>query len=71
MSKISKVLPEHKLGLTSVKVHPHVLEQFQQESLNKISLQKLVNRALHLYSNDPNFRRIILSYTALVPSGSL
>lgn len=71
MSKISKVPPEHELALTSCKVHPFVLRQFQEQSLHKITLQKLLNRAMALYTYDKEFRATILGYTALVPSGSL
>lgn len=71
MANKTKVLPEHELKLTSVKVHPHVMEQFKKQSLNIIGLQNVVNRSLHLYANDPTFRNIILGYTALLPSGSL
>ena len=71
MSKSSKVIPGHSLQLTSVKMHPHVMRQFQEKALNLITLQKLVNRSLHLFANDPEFRKTILSYTVLLPSGSL
>lgn len=71
MPKISRVLPEHKLQLTSVKVHPHVMKQFKEVSIHSIGLQNVVNRSLHLFANDPAFRDIILNYTALLPSGSL
>lgn len=69
--RTSKVLPGHELQLTSVKVHPHVQAQFQEESLHSISFQKLVNRAMHMYANNLEFRQLILNYTVLVPSGSL
>lgn len=71
MAKQRKTLPEHTLKLTSVKVHPYVLQQFQEKSLHTISLQKLVNRAMAMYSSDMSFRSLILGYTNLVPSGSL
>ena len=71
MAKLSKVLPDHELKLTSVKVHPHVMKQFKEQSIHSIGLQNVVNRSLHLFANDADFRNIILNYTALLPSGSL
>ena len=71
MPKVTRVLPEHELKLTSVKVHPHVMRQFKEEALNVIGLQSIVNRSLHLYANNETFRQTILNYTALLPSGSL
>jgi hypothetical protein len=69
--KRSKVLPGHELALSSVKVHPHILKRFQEQAIHRITFQSLVNRALHLYNEDIEFRRTITSCTALIPSGSL
>lgn len=71
MAKKSKVPIGHELTLSSVKIHKHVLQRFQTQAIHSLSLQKLVNRALYLYVEDPSFRRTITSCTALVPSGSL
>ena len=47
-----------KLTLTSVKVHGELFDEFKVASIkNKFNLQKLTNRAIHLYLNDENFRK--------------
>ncbi len=60
------------LILTSVKVHGDIFEEFKVASIkNKFNLQKLMNRAMHLYLNDEDFKNQLHSYNALVMSGSL
>lgn len=71
MARRSKVPPDHELKLSSVKVHPHVLSLFQEQAIHKITFQSLVNRSLHLYSSNEDFRKVIISCTDLIPSGSL
>jgi len=62
----------NQLVLTSVKVHGDVFEEFKVASIkNKFNLQKLLNRAMHLYLNDDGFKNQLHSYNVLVMSGSL
>jgi hypothetical protein len=61
-----------KLTLTSVKVHQELFDEFKVASIkNKFNLQKLTNRAIHLYLNDEDFRKQLHNHTELVMSGSL
>ncbi len=60
------------LKLTSVKIHKDLAENFKvQSAVTGFSLQKLVNRSLHLFMNDSEFKIKIMSYSTLSPSGSL
>jgi hypothetical protein len=62
----------NQLVLTSVKVHGDVFEEFKVASIkNKFNLQKLLNRAMHLYLNNDDFKNQLHSYNVLVMSGSL
>jgi hypothetical protein len=57
--------------LTSVKILRDLYTQFKRVTLDdKMSLQKLVNRSLTLYVEDPNFKEKIDSYADLHISGS-
>jgi hypothetical protein len=61
-----------QLVLTSVKVHGDLFEGFKMASIkDKFNLQKLMNRAMHLYLTDEEFKKQIQSHNALVMSGSL
>lgn len=61
-----------KLTLTSVKVHQDLFEEFKVASIkNKFNLQKLTNRAIHLYLSNEEFRKQLHNHTELVMSGSL
>jgi hypothetical protein len=61
-----------KLTLTSVKVHDELFDEFKVASIkNKFNLQKLTNRAMHLYLNTDEFRKQLHNHTELVLSGSL
>jgi hypothetical protein len=61
-----------KLILTSVKVHEELFDEFKVASIkNKFNLQKLTNRAMHLYLNNDEFRKQLHNHTELVLSGSL
>jgi hypothetical protein len=61
-----------KLKLTSVKIHTDLAENFKVESARTgLSLQKLVNRTMHLFITEPDFRAKIMSYSVLATSGSL
>ena len=60
------------LKLTSVKIHQDMMDQFKVMSVKtKFTLQKIVNRSLHMYLNDVEFRNIIHNYNVLTTSGSL
>jgi len=60
------------LKLTSVKIHKDLADNFKvQSAVTGFSLQKLVNRTLHLFMNDPEFKIKIMAYSTLSPSGSL
>lgn len=57
--------------LTSVKILKDLYTQFKRVTLDdKMSLQKLVNRSLTLYVEDPNFKDKIDSFAELQVSGS-
>lgn len=61
-----------KLKLTTVKIYEDFKEPFERDNLStKMNLQKLVNRSLHLYLTDPDFKHKLLLHNALVTSGSL
>tara|TARA_R110001592_G_scaffold62966_1_gene192754 strand:+ start:211 stop:399 length:189 start_codon:yes stop_codon:yes gene_type:complete len=60
------------LKLTSVKVADNLFQDFKISSIKyKFNLQKLVNRAVHLYLNDEDFRKRLHNHTDLTVSGSL
>lgn len=61
-----------KLKLTTVKVLDDLYEKdFKMFIIREgINLQKLVNRALDLYTKDEEFRKTINNYTGLHISGS-
>ena len=54
------------MTLTSVKVQSELFEQFKVSCVkHKFSLQKLADRAIHLYLTDDNFRKQIHSHNDL------
>ena len=60
------------LKLTSVKVADNLFQDFKISSIrHKFNLQKLVNRAVHLYLEDEEFRKKVYNHTDLTISGSL
>ena len=60
------------LKLTSVKIVDHLFEDFKISSIRyKFNLQKLANRAVHLYLVDEEFRKKLHNHTDLTISGSL
>ena len=60
------------LRLTSVKIVDHLFDEFKVSSIrHKFNLQKLVNRAVHLYLEDEEFRKKVHNHTDLTISGSL
>ena len=65
-------MKKHDLKLTSVKIVEHLFEDFKVSSIrHKFNLQKLANRALHLYLTDEDFRKKLHNHTDLTISGSL
>ena len=71
-TKINNVMANKNLKLTSVKIIDHLFEDFKISSIrHKFNLQKLANRALHLYLTDEDFRKQIHNHTDLTISGSL
>jgi hypothetical protein len=49
--------------LTSVKVDPELFDQFKISCIKyKFSLQKLTDRAIHMYLTDETFRKQIHNY---------
>ena len=60
------------LRLTSVKIVDHLFDEFKVSSIrHKFNLQKLVNRSVHLYLEDEEFRKKVHNHTDLTVSGSL
>ena len=69
---INNVMANKNLKLTSVKIVDHLFEDFKISSIrHKFNLQKLANRAVHLYLTDEDFRKKIHNHTDLTVSGSL
>ena len=57
--------------LTSVKVNEELFEEFKVMCVRtKFSLQKLVDRSIHLYLTDENYRKQLHNHTNLSISGS-
>jgi hypothetical protein len=57
--------------LTSVKVKDDLFEEFKVLCVRtKFSLQKLVDRSIHMYLTDEDYRKTIHNHTNLSISGS-
>jgi len=57
--------------LTTVKLIKDVYSKFKQLSFDSnITLQKVVNRSLHKYNTDGDYRNMMNSYDGLHESGS-
>jgi hypothetical protein len=57
--------------LTSVKVNEELFEEFKVMCVRtKFSLQKLVDRSIHLYLTNDDYRKEIHNHTNLILSGS-
>ena len=60
-----------KNKLTSVKVNDELFEDFKVLCIRtKFSLQKLVDRSIHMYLTDDDYRKQIHNHTNLALSGS-
>ena len=65
-------MAKNNLKLTSVKIVDHLFGDFKVSSIrHKFNLQKLANRAVHLYLTDEEFRKKLHNHTDLTISGSL
>jgi len=54
------------MTLTSVKIQSEMFEEFKVSCVRyKFSLQKLADRAIHLYLTDDNFRKTIHNHNVL------
>ena len=54
---------EKETKLTTVKILKHLYSRFKQISFDSnITLQTLVNRTMHKYNNDEDFRKEINEY---------
>lgn len=61
-----------RLKLTSVKIHEDLAENFKIETVRTgITLQKLINRSIHLFLTDEDYKRKLLVYNNLATSGSI
>ena len=57
--------------LTTVKIIKNLYSSFKRISFDSnITLQKLVNRSVHKYINDEEFKNEINNYDELISSGS-
>jgi hypothetical protein len=57
---------EKDLSLTSVKIKTELFESFKIECVKrKFTLNKLVNRAIHLYNTNEEFRKQLHNQTSL------
>jgi hypothetical protein len=61
---------KHETALTSIKIFADKYKVFKNVSDGDFTLQKLVNRSLYLYINDPEYRKMIQNLTDLKTSGS-
>jgi hypothetical protein len=60
-----------KNKLTSVKVNEELFEEFKILCVRtKFSLQKLVDRSIHLYLTDEDYKKQLHNHTNLTLSGS-
>jgi hypothetical protein len=60
------------LKLTSVKIHEDLAENFKIETVRTgMTLQKLINRSIHLFLTDDEYKYKLLQYNNLVTSGSI
>lgn len=59
------------MKLTSVKILPELHKDFRIKSLREeFTLQKLVNRSMHLFLNNEEYQEKIMNYDLLQVSGS-
>lgn len=61
---------QHEVSMTTVKVFTDKYNNFKKLTDGEFSLQKLVNRTIYLYVNDPEFRNKIQTTNDLKISGS-
>ena len=64
--KIIKAMSKKDMTLTSVKIQSDLFEEFKIECVKrKFSLQKLADRAVHLYLTDDDFRKKVHNHNNL------
>jgi len=62
---------EENTKLTTVKIITNIYSKFKQVSFDSgITLQKVVNRTVHLYTESKDFRKLINNHDELQCSGS-
>ena len=55
--------PSSQKSLTTLKLEPQMFDDFKVLCVRtKFSLSKLVDRAMHLYNNDEEFRKLMHNY---------
>jgi len=60
------------LKLTSVKIHEDLADNFKIETVRTgMTLQKLINRSIHLFLTDADYKYKLLAYNQLATSGSI
>lgn len=66
-----KLKSNHETSFTSVHVFKDKYTQFKSAGVSSgMTLQKLVNRCVYLYINDPDFKKKVDDNNALQISGS-
>jgi hypothetical protein len=61
----------NNVKLTTVKLLEDLYKKFKISNLNDdFTLQKLVNRSMDFYLQDTNFKKTMLEWDNLIPSGS-
>jgi hypothetical protein len=66
-----KLKSNHETSFTSIHIFKDKYTQFKESGVSSgMTLQKLVNRAVYLYTNDPDFKNKIDNSNDLQISGS-
>lgn len=66
-----KLKSNHETSFTSIHIFKDKYTQFKESGVSSgMTLQKLVNRAVYLYTNDPDFKSRIDNANDLQISGS-
>lgn len=69
MEKITMDKGKEQYKLTSVKIVPYLYDEFKHIAIStKITLQKLVNRSVYMYTKNEEFRNTIDN--AIIPNVS-
>ena len=66
-----KLKSNHETSFTSIHIFKDKYTQFKEHGVSSgMTLQKLVNRCVYLYTNDPDFKNKIDNTNDLQTSGS-